>query len=132
MGELQTHEQSIQSDYILHESNFAPGYEKLGNETIEGRQTVKYRVTASSSNDAIPASDRVIWVDEALGMPVKTDLVHREGMRSSRVLVQLTDIRTEVDLTQFEIPQDYRKVKASQIFDLIARRAETTQAERAK
>jgi outer membrane lipoprotein-sorting protein len=120
----------MQSDYILHESNFEPGYEKLGIETIDGRQTVKYRVTASSSNDAIPASDRVIWVDEVLGMPVKTELIHREGMRSSRVQVQLTDIRTEVDLTQFEIPSDYRKVKASQIFDLIARGARTTPAEK--
>lgn len=130
LSELQTESQTMQSDYILHESNLASSYEKLGNETIDGRQTVKYRVTALSSNVAIPASERVVWVDEDLGMPVKTEFIQRGGTRWSRVLVQLTDIRTEVDLTQFDIPGDYRKVKASQIFDLIARRAATTRVEK--
>lgn len=130
LSELQTESQTMQSDYILHESNFAPSYEKLGSEAIDGRQTVKYRVTASSSNVAIPASERFIWVDEVLGMPIKTEFIQRGGKRSSRVLVQLTDIRSEVDLTQFDIPGDYRKVKASQILDLIAIRAATTRVEK--
>ena len=130
LSELQTDSESMQSNYILHESNVAPRYEKLGNETIDGRQTVKYRVIVSRSNNATPANERVIWVDEVLGMPVKTELIDRQGMRSARVLVQLTDIRTDVDLTQFEIPGDYRKVKASQIFDLLASRAETTNGEK--
>ena len=130
LSELQTDSESIQSNYIRHETNFAPRYDKLGNETIDGRQTLKYRVTAASFNNATAASERVIWVDEVLGMPVKTELIHREGMHSSRIVMQLTDIRTDVDLMQFEIPADYRKVNASQIFDLIATRAKTTDVEK--
>jgi hypothetical protein len=125
LSELQTDSQSIHSNYLLHESNFAPRYEKLGNETIDGRVTLKYRVTASLSTNATTVSERVIWVDEVLGLPVKTELVHREGVRSSNILMQLTEIRTEVDLTQFEIPSDYRKVNPSQIFALVASTGET-------
>lgn len=130
LSKLEKDSESIHSNYLLHEGHFSPRYEKLGAETINGRQTMKYRVTSSLSTNAKTGNERIIWVDEVLDMPVKTELVQREGIRSSKVLTQLTEIRTEVDATQFKIPGDYRRVKAAQIFDLIARRAETIRAEK--
>lgn len=126
---LESDRENILANHLLHEADFLPRYERLGNETSNGRQTVKYRVTPASTN-AANGNERLIWVDEVLGMPVKTELVQREGVRTSRVLMQLTDIHTEVAATQFETPRDYRKVRASDIFALIESTAATMRGQK--
>ncbi|MGH9881778.1 MAG: hypothetical protein ACRD6N_10110, partial [Pyrinomonadaceae bacterium] len=49
-------------------------YEKLGAEQLNGRQTTKYRVTyVSNPNATAGKQEAFVWVDEALGMPIRSE-----------------------------------------------------------
>ena len=75
---------------------------------MSGRNTTKYRVavnTATGSN--VTPSDTLIWIDESLGMPVKSETTAGDG---SHVTMELSNIVLEVDKNLFQIPGDYVKV----------------------
>ncbi|MGI8733722.1 MAG: hypothetical protein ACR2LM_10535 [Pyrinomonadaceae bacterium] len=118
LGEMPTETTGVSLDYLLHKSPAAARYEKLGAETIGGRATTRYRVKTAETNSTA-RSETLIWIDEALGMPIKSETMHTDSDHTKRVLMELVDIRTEVDPKLFVLPVDYRKVAASQIFDMI-------------
>jgi outer membrane lipoprotein-sorting protein len=102
-------------DKLLNEARPQSHYEKLGTETINGRETVKYRVTvrgqAGIAKDT--AIESLIWVDERLGMPVKSEMSSTDG---AKVTMELRDITETVDENVFNLPQDYQKIEAREIF----------------
>ena len=96
---------------LLHPDAVSSAYQKLGSETVSGRNTTKYRVavnTATGSN--VTPSDTMIWIDESLGMPVKSETTAADG---SHVTMELSNIVLEVDKNLFQIPEDYVKVNAT-------------------
>jgi outer membrane lipoprotein-sorting protein len=115
VGELQVDAELASPDLLLHESNFAIQYQKLGTEVIAGRTATKYKVVNSNAT----GSESFIWVDETLGMPIATLSTSASGNSTTRVSMELQDIRTEVDSGRFELPADYRKVGAAQILAMI-------------
>jgi hypothetical protein len=102
-------------DKLLNEARPEAHYEKLGAETVNGRETAKYRVTLRGKTGAAKemTTESLIWVDETLGMPIKSEMILNGG---ARVLMELRDIRETVDASLFELPQDYRKVEEREIF----------------
>jgi outer membrane lipoprotein-sorting protein len=96
---------------LLHPDAVSSSYQKLGSETVSGRKTTKYRVavnTAAGSN--VTPSDTLIWIDESLGMPVKSETTAGDG---SHVTMEISNIILEVDKNLFQIPEDYVKVNAT-------------------
>jgi outer membrane lipoprotein-sorting protein len=91
---------------LLHQTPTAALYQKLGSEAIEGRATTKYRVTEGTGGTEPEESVTLIWVDDELGLPVKTEMTSG----SMIVTIELKDIRREVDPQLFELPKDYKKV----------------------
>ncbi len=89
-------------------------YEKLGAETVNGRMTTKYRnVITVNSDGKANVNETLIWVDDALGIPVKEESTsEREGTR--RVL-EYRDIKTVVEATLFDIPAGYRQVSQTEL-----------------
>src|SRR5262249_41217135 len=80
---------------LLHPDTFVTSYQKLGSEMVSGRNTTKYRVavnTATGSN--VSPSDTLIWIDESLAMPVKSETTASDG---SHVTMELSNIALEVD-----------------------------------
>ena len=78
---------------------------------MSGRKTTKYRVavnTATGTN--VTSSDTMIWIDESLGMPIKSDTTASDG---SRVMMELSNIVLDVDKNLFHIPDNYVKVNAT-------------------
>ena len=65
------------------------------------------------------SSETFIWIDEALGIPVRSETVSRSDGRSSKVTMELKDVRLEVDQRLFSWPSDYKKVDARIILDLV-------------
>ncbi len=113
--------ETMSPDLLLNSPRPFIEYQKLEAEVIDGRVTTKYRVTGTSAT----RNENFIWVDEQLGMPVASRYTTTNANRSTRVSIDLKDIRTEVDATMFVLPADYRKVPASQILDQIrARKAD--------
>lgn len=107
-------------DQLLNEAHAPATYEKLGTETIAGRVTTKYRVVVLTGADS--QNETLIWIDEALGIPVRSEAISKSSGHSSKVTMELKDVKLEVDERLFSWPSDYRKVEALPIFDLIRRK----------
>lgn len=120
-GDVTSATRSLPSDFspdkLVNEQSPGANYEKLGTETVGGRTTTKYRVTTTGQGEGRgTATETIVWVDESLGMPIKSETVSTgERARGSKVTMELRDIKEEVDPTRFELPQDYKKVSAREI-----------------
>ena len=101
-------------DRLLNASRTEARYEKLGAEEVNGRRTTKYRVIIKSGiGEAKTAvTENLIWVDESLGVPVKTETTQPGG---SRYTMEVQDIKQEVDASVFALPPDYKKVDSKEI-----------------
>jgi outer membrane lipoprotein-sorting protein len=53
-----------------------------------------------------------MWIDEALQMPVRSETKSADG---TRVTMELSEIRLEVDKNLFTIPGDYKKLAFSEL-----------------
>jgi len=91
---------------LLHETSATAVYQKLGAEALAGRATTKYRVIEGNNGDQPEETMTLIWVDDELGLPVKTET----SSNSAIMTIELKDIRREVDPQLFELPKDYKKV----------------------
>lgn len=100
-------------DALLNQSIGGARYEKLGAENVNGRATVKYRVTMTGKTGEAKSvtTESLIWIDDALGMPVKSETtMSGAGSANSKYSMELRDIRQDVDQSVFELPTDYTKV----------------------
>lgn len=102
-------------DRLVNEARSEAVYERLGVEEWNGRAATKFRVrTVSAGGEmggATDATEQLIWVDEELGMPVRSETVSRgAGAPQVKYSMELLDLKQEVDRTLFTVPQDYRKV----------------------
>lgn len=103
---------------LLNQSSGGARYEKLGAEDLGGRATMKYRVTVSGSTGEAKSvtTESLIWIDESLGMPIKSETTLVGGpANGAKYSTELRDIRQEVDASVFELPPDYRKVDYTDI-----------------
>jgi hypothetical protein len=120
-GDITSAARNLPSDFspdkLINESNPGANYEKLGTEVINGRTTTKYRVTITGKGEASGAqTETLVWVDESLGMPVKSETTSTgERASGSKVTMELRDIKQEVDPALFDLPKDYKKVSADEI-----------------
>jgi len=93
---------------LLHAETGSSSYQTLGKETIGGRNTDKYRVVVNAPDaGSVSVSETLIWIDEALRMPIKSETKSADG---TRVSMELSDISVEVDASLFKIPSDYKKL----------------------
>lgn len=100
-------------DKLIKDTPTGAKYEKLGTEDVNGRATTKYRVTAGGGETSKAASsETIIWVDESLGMPIKSETTSGDGAKYS---MEMRDIKMEVDASRFELPKDYEKVEHKDI-----------------
>ena len=113
-GQAQNVPPDFSPDRLLNTSRTEAHYEKLGTEELNGRMTTKYRVTVrSATGEAGDAStENLVWVDESLGVPVRTESSSPDG---SRYTMELRDIKLDVEASRFALPADYRKVASKDI-----------------
>lgn len=98
---------------LLHSEALLSSYEKLGSESISGRNATKYRVTVNTSPGGnVSSTETVIWIDEGVGMPIKSESKANDG---SRTLMELSDLELDVDMNLFRIPAGYEKVTAAEL-----------------
>ena len=95
---------------LLNETRALARYEKLGAETLDGRRTTKYRVTtADPTNGPEDGNVTLIWIDESFGMPIRSETISAGGDHSTKLTVELRDLKREVDPRLFDLPNDYKK-----------------------
>jgi outer membrane lipoprotein-sorting protein len=100
-------------DRLLNTDPIATRYEKMGGEVVNGRNTSKYRVLVNTSTGGtVSNGETLIWIDEALGLPVRSETVTSNGDRTN---MELSGVVLEVDKHLFEIPDGYKKVAPQEI-----------------
>ena len=103
----------ISPEGLLHEDSESTSYQKLGAESISGRNTNKYRIVVNSSAPSnVSQSETLMWIDDALQMPVKSETKSADG---TRVTMELSEIKLEVDKDLFKVPKDYQKLTLSEL-----------------
>ena len=100
-------------DKLLHADPANSTYQKLGTESIAGRNTNKYRVVVNDSTATnVSQSETLIWIDEALGMAIRSETKSTGG---SQTRMELSQIALDVDQSVFKIPDDYRKIPLNEL-----------------
>jgi outer membrane lipoprotein-sorting protein len=100
-------------DRLLHTDPIATTYQHVGAETVNGRTAQKYRVVVNSSADpGVSGNETLIWIDEALHMPIKSETVSAGG---KRVTMELTDIALEAEPVLFRVPAEYQKIDFTEL-----------------
>jgi len=98
---------------LLHTDPITTSYQQIGAETVGGRTAQKYRVVVNGSTDAnVSPNETVIWIDEALQMPIKSETRSTDGTRST---MELSEIQMDVDSRVFLIPDDYEKITFTEL-----------------
>ena len=110
---IATDELDTSAERLLHEDSGSTSFQKLGTDVIGGRNANKYRVVVNSSAAAnVSQSETLMWIDEALQMPVRSETKSADG---TRVTMELSEIKLEDGKDLFKIPEDYQKIKFSEI-----------------
>ena len=98
---------------LLHEDAASTSYQKMGTESIAGRNTNKYRIVVNSPAAAnVSQSETLMWIDEALQMPIKSETKSSDG---TRVTMEVSEIKLEVDGGLFKVPEDYKKLTFAEL-----------------
>lgn len=114
-----SYEDESSPERLLHTDTTNSTYQKLGAESISGRNTQKYRVVVNAANAAnVSSSETLIWIDEVLGMPIRSETKSSDGSSST---MELSDISLEVDKNLFHVPNDYKKISVTEMLSYLAK-----------
>jgi hypothetical protein len=109
-------------NYLLYTKPIGANFEQIGPEEVLGRQTTKYRIDYGTVREAAEArTETFVWADEKLGLPIKTEIIAIENNSPSgaRSVVELREIKTDVDSKVFEIPKDYRRISYQEMRQIL-------------
>lgn len=106
-------EEQISPESLLHADAGTTSYQNLGTEVIGGRSTNKYRVVVNSSNSQnVSLSETLIWIDEMLKMPIRSETTSPDG---TRIQMEFSDLKLEVEGGVFQIPEHYEKIAFAEL-----------------
>jgi len=99
------------------------GVTKVGEESLNGRMTTKYRVAGQTNTNTQAGQvqgESFIYVDNDTGLPLRVEGFSQatgnvQGVSGGNMVVEMRDIKTEVDQARFEIPQGYAKLEPEQV-----------------
>ncbi len=95
-------------DLLLHTDTINTTYQALGTETFGGRSTRKYRfVVNNSRTENVSPNETLMWIDDELKMPIKSETRSPDG---TRIVTELSNFMLDFDKQLFQIPPDYKKV----------------------
>ena len=96
------------TDLYAHTGPIQTSYESIGTEEINGRMTKKYRIVVNGSGGgSVSNNETLVWVDEALQMPVKSSIRSAGGIR----VMEMSAVKLDVDRQLFKIPEGYQKIE---------------------
>ena len=97
-------------------------FQKIGAETINGKQLTKYLVDFGAVRQSENArTETAVWIDETLGLPVRTEITAFVDQKSSgaKSVVELRDFKSEPDALVFIVPADYRRISVKEVQDIV-------------
>lgn len=103
---------------LLYAKPIGATYVRVGEETVLNRQTTKYRLTFDAAAETpLVRTETFVWADANLGLPIKTEIIALENNQptGAKNIIELREIKTEVDPNTFEIPADFRQTTFEEI-----------------
>jgi outer membrane lipoprotein-sorting protein len=95
-------------DRLLHTDPISATYQPLGTEVIGGRNAKKYRIVVNNpAAENVSQNETLMWIDETLAMPVKSETKSADGARTA---MELSDIVLAPEKQLFQIPANYEKI----------------------
>ena len=99
------------------------GVERVGEETLNNRQAVKYKVAGRAQTQTSAGQvqgETYIYVDKETGLPLRIEGFGQstgsvQGVTGGNIVVETRDLKTDVNPSDFEIPQDYAKLTPEQV-----------------
>jgi hypothetical protein len=105
------------------------GVERVGEETFNGRQAIKYRAAGRTQTQTTAGQvqgETFIYVDKDTGLPLRIEGFGQstgnvQGVTGGNVVIETRDLKTDANPADFEIPQGYRQLSPEEV------RAQVTQ-----
>jgi hypothetical protein len=99
------------------------GYERVGEEQMDGRNAVKYRYAGTTQTGTAAGevkAETFVYIDKDTGLPLRAELTSEatgnvQGVKGLKIVAVMSDISTYVDPAQFEVPQGLSKVDPQQV-----------------
>jgi outer membrane lipoprotein-sorting protein len=106
--DLETEDDVSSPDRLLHTDPISATYQPLGTENIGGRNTKKYRIVVNNpAAENVSQNETIMWIDETLTMPVKSETKSADGTRTA---MELSDIVLAPEKQLFQIPGNFEKI----------------------
>lgn len=107
--------------HLLYAKPPGAKFQKIGAETISGKQLTKYLVdfgTARASENA--KNETAVWIDENLGLPVRTEITAIADQKGggAKSVTEIRDFKSEPDAGVFTVPPDYRRISIKEIQEI--------------
>src|SRR5437870_5737928 len=99
------------------------GVQRVGEETINGRAADKYSYSNSTNTNTQAGqinTQAFVYVDKDTGLPLRSELISEssgevKGVKGARVVAEMRDIKTDIDVSLFDIPTGYSQVAPERI-----------------
>src|SRR5947209_19950599 len=103
------------------------GVERVGEETLNNRQAVKYKVAGRAQTQTTAGQvqgETYIYVDKETGLPLRIEGFGQssgnvQGVSGGNVVVETRDLKTDVNPSDFEVLQDYAKLTPEQVKQMV-------------
>ncbi len=97
-------------------------FESLGKETVGGRALAKFRVRYEKTNGVESPGEALVWVDEELGMPVRTEFYTlKDGQKMNPITTEFRNIKLSVDAGVFNKPDGCQNISAGEMQNILWR-----------
>lgn len=92
------------------------GFEDLGKEETGGKLLAKFRVRFEKNGGAESTSEAIVWVDEEIGMPVKTEFYSpADGRPLNKVTTEFRNLKLDVEPGIFDIAAGCQNISAAEM-----------------
>ena len=99
------------------------GVQFVGDETLNNRPVKKYRAAGKAQTQSSAGQvqgESFIYVDRDTGLPLRVEgysaaTGNVQGVSGGNLVAEMRDLKTDVDPTQFELPQDFRQITPEEV-----------------
>jgi hypothetical protein len=105
-------------DELVEDLKGLTGVERAGEGPLNGRTAEKYRYGTGDKNaKGVDAkAEAFIYVDKETGLPLRAEKpARRSADKISRVVIEMRDIKTDIEASLFELPADYARVPPEKV-----------------
>jgi hypothetical protein len=112
------------------------GVERVGDETLNTRPVVKYRVAGKAQTQSSAGQvqgESFIYVDKETHLPLRVEgfsaaTGNVQGVSGGNLIAEMRDLKTDVDPTQFELPQGFKQITPEEVKQQMAQLTQLLQA----